>query len=68
MNTENTVSLVKELETINSSNSKTNNRLAWMNFVVSIVFLTALFFSSLNPGSGNINILAKTIFFAFAML
>lgn len=68
MDSENTVSLVKELEKMNSANSKNNYRLAWTNLVVSIVLLTALFNKSLSPTSGPTNAIILSILFAFAVL
>ena len=68
MNSENTVSLVKELEKINSSNSKNNYSVAWITFFVSIVFLTVLFSKSLDPNSEPTNVLILVMFFVLAVL
>ena len=68
MDSENTVSLVKELEKINSSNSKNNYNAAWSTFVASIVFLTVLFLKSLYPNSGPTNVLILVMFFVLAVL
>ena len=68
MNSENTVSLVKELEKINNLSSKNNYNVAWSTFVVSIVFLTVLFSKSLYPNSGPTNVLFLVAFFVLAVL
>jgi predicted membrane channel-forming protein YqfA (hemolysin III family) len=68
MDSENTVSLVKELEKINSSNSKNNYNVAWITFGVSIFFLTVLFSKSLYPNSGPTNVLVLIMFFVLAIL
>ena len=68
MDSENTVSLVKELEKINSSNSKNNYNAAWSTFVASIVFLTVLFSKSLYPNPGPTNVLILVMFFVLAVL
>ena len=68
MDSENTVSLVKELEKINSSNLKNNYNAAWSTFVASIVFLTVLFSKSLYPNSGPTNVLILVMFFVLAVL
>jgi predicted membrane channel-forming protein YqfA (hemolysin III family) len=68
MNSENTVSLVKELEKINSSSSKNNYNVAWSTFGASIVFLIVLFSKSLYPNSGPTNVLTLVMFFVLAVL
>ena len=68
MDSENTISLVKELEKINSSNSKNIYTISKMTFGVSIVFLTVLFSKSLYPNSGPTNVLILVMFFVLAVL
>jgi|GEM_PF-1443333 len=68
MDSDITLSIVKELEKINISRSKYSYRGAWATLFVSIVYLTYLFFKSLGPITEKANVWVYVLFFVIALL
>jgi uncharacterized membrane protein len=68
MDSENTFSLVKELEKINSSKSKYSLSGAIITLIIAIIFLSALFYKILSFQSENSSVWVLIVFFVISII